>query len=458
MMEIYGYPIFRQCQVTLDQEVKVLYPQKSCSFDVTRASDKLMKAHCRDDPSIFGTRRVEDGLTLGASESFGSFGIEVADFLQKEFGAGTEKEDGRGTWKECRCFLYYWFPYFFLHHGTVLGGPAGTIDFQLTGNACPGSLTKKLTYQCSIGCYVLGGLAATIAIGKFIWLDSGGPLWQLALPAVAFLLSGVKLLFIRRVFEDLWSCYSTTGPPIGPSCSKAKFFQAPANVFAHGQASTSLLGTPWSQAAAVATSAQRWSFSQRVQSISAATTLSPKGKRSALWGAEAVGLPLVDKVDSKHRKCTQGRRWNGGVFLKKRHFLRSQAFSDACDGGIEGLSKEPFGDSSSQYSREVQRLFLAWLPEEERHFMEASEGLGNSQKAEVTWLERKGYAYTEVEVDMLPVGDEKVIDFSPWDSSWFSRAVGQATCFWVWGDCAGSSPVSAKVSEQNESIRWLGDM
>ena len=85
-------------------------------------------------------------------------------------------------------------------------------------------------------------------------------------------------------------------------------------------------------------------------------------------------------------------------------------------------------------------------------------GLGNSQKAEVAWLERKGYAYTEVEVDMLPVGDEKVIDFSPWDSSWFSRAVGQATCFWVWGDCAGPSPVSAKVSEQNESIRWLGDM
>ena len=30
--------------------------------------------------------------------------------------------------------------------------------------------------------------------------------------------------------------------------------------------------------------------------------------RSPLWGAKAVGLPLVDKVDSKHRKCTQGRR------------------------------------------------------------------------------------------------------------------------------------------------------
>ena len=45
------------------------------------------------------------------------------------------------------------------------------------------------------------------------------------------------------------------------------------------------------------------------------------------------------------------------------------------------------------------------------------------------------------------VGDEKVanFNFSPWDSSWFSTAVGQATCFWVWGDCAGPSP----VSEQN---------
>ena len=42
------------------------------------------------------------------------------------------------------------------------------------------------------------------------------------------------------------------------------------------------------------------------------------------------------------------------------------------------------------------------------------------------------------------------LNFSPWDSSWFSTAVGQATCFWVWGDCAGPSPVSAKVSEQNE--------
>ena len=88
------------------------------------------------------------------------------------------------------------------------------------------------------------------------------------------------------------------------------------------------------------------------------------------------------------------------IQAKKQEFFQSQAFSNACHEGIEDLSKDPRGDSSSQYSREVQRLFLAWLPEEERHFMEASEGLGNSQKAEVGWLERKGYAYTEVEVDI----------------------------------------------------------
>lgn len=85
---------------------------------------------------------------------------------------------------------------------------------------------------------------------------------------------------------------------------------------------------------------------------------------------------------------------------KRRDFMQSLPFCVACNEGIHVLSKEPREDSSSQYSREIQRLFLAWLPEEERHFLEASEGLGNSQKAEVAWLERKGYAYTEVEVDI----------------------------------------------------------
>ena len=38
------------------------------------------------------------------------------------------------------------------------------------------------------------------------------------------------------------------------------------------------------------------------------------------------------------------------------------------------------------------------LPKEDAEFLEASDGLGNSQKAEVAWLERKGYSYHGVDV------------------------------------------------------------
>ena len=85
---------------------------------------------------------------------------------------------------------------------------------------------------------------------------------------------------------------------------------------------------------------------------------------------------------------------------KKKKFLKTQEFQRAQEAGLDGLCKKSGNDSSSQYSREVHRLFLAWLPNADREFLEASEGLGNSQKAEVAWLERKGYAYTEVEIDV----------------------------------------------------------
>ena len=68
--------------------------------------------------------------------------------------------------------------------------------------------------------------------------------------------------------------------------------------------------------------------------------------------------------------------------------------------GLKAFAKGPVEDSSSQYSREVHGLFLASLTEEDCNFLEASEGLGNSQKAEVAWLDKKGYAYTEVEIDV----------------------------------------------------------
>ena len=89
------------------------------------------------------------------------------------------------------------------------------------------------------------------------------------------------------------------------------------------------------------------------------------------------------------------------TFERKLEFKKSESFLNALEKGLANLSQQKGPDSSSAYSREERRLFLAWLPEEDRKFLEESEGLGNSQKSEVAWLERKGYHYIEKEVDSL---------------------------------------------------------
>ena len=86
------------------------------------------------------------------------------------------------------------------------------------------------------------------------------------------------------------------------------------------------------------------------------------------------------------------------ICRRKDVFFQSEGFQDALKAGLQHLSKEKGPDSSSPYSREVHRLFLATLQEADRQFLEASEGLGNSQKAEVAWLERNAYPYIEKEV------------------------------------------------------------
>eukprot|EP00438_Fugacium_kawagutii_P018655 Skav210086 [mRNA] locus=scaffold1510:184383:186172:+ [translate_table: standard] len=94
---------------------------------------------------------------------------------------------------------------------------------------------------------------------------------------------------------------------------------------------------------------------------------------------------------------------------RKDAFLKSEDFGNALEAGLKHLPKEKGPDSSSPYSREVHRLFLAWLPEEDRQFLASSEGIGNSQKAEVAWLERKGYSYIEREVGELESSSPKAI-------------------------------------------------
>ena len=97
------------------------------------------------------------------------------------------------------------------------------------------------------------------------------------------------------------------------------------------------------------------------------------------------------------------------IFRCKDAFLKSDSFKNALKAGLKHLSKETGPDSSSPYSREVHRLFLATLSEEDRRFLEASEGLGNSQKAEVAWLERNGFPYVEREIWELASSSPKAI-------------------------------------------------
>ncbi|CAE7549991.1 unnamed protein product [Symbiodinium necroappetens] len=90
----------------------------------------------------------------------------------------------------------------------------------------------------------------------------------------------------------------------------------------------------------------------------------------------------------------------GSEYLKRealwKEFQDSETLKDAKAAGLENLCDKKRYDSSSKYSREERRLFLQWLSFEDRKLLE--EGLGNSQKAEVAWLERKGYRYTEVDI------------------------------------------------------------
>jgi hypothetical protein len=77
---------------------------------------------------------------------------------------------------------------------------------------------------------------------------------------------------------------------------------------------------------------------------------------------------------------------------------------------LDLLSSEPRDDSKgekpgSERSDEEHRVFLTSLPDEDQRFLESHVGLGNSQKAEVAWLERRfaetgneGYRYEEVDV------------------------------------------------------------
>jgi hypothetical protein len=70
---------------------------------------------------------------------------------------------------------------------------------------------------------------------------------------------------------------------------------------------------------------------------------------------------------------------------------------------LAALSNEPRDDAKgeepgSPRKDEEEKLFMASLAGHDRDFLEAHRGLGNSQKAEVAWLEKMGYDYEELDV------------------------------------------------------------
>eukprot|EP00435_Cladocopium_sp_Y103_P069788 s376_g34.t1 len=464
-------------EVKLDQEVKVLYPWKSCSFDITRASDKLMKVHCRDDPSIFGTRQVEDSSTLRASESFGSFGVEVADFLQKEqeeveqekFLLQERKKKMEEEHEKTRldklrgCPISCFFTALFLFPPvlwacqdpqemalwqaligclvmvvSLVGLCLSSLSILFAGLQCSGSRQKKLTYYGSLGCYFLGCLIVSIAIVRFVMAGFWWTVLAAGLPCCCMstfmcrALSGNSfeettkdseridkqkvaertIVFEGGVLQGTGKCVCSwpgkyesawdalvKGSRSGNISAAVVFLPEGSKQFGSHDVipeEEQLQGRCW--CVPLYGEPKPWGCRWWTKWIANIERASREGAEMEVYFFK--GLKGKGKVEDFSTAGEEHLR-REAIQAKKQDFLQSQLLSHACDDGIKGLSKEPRGDSSSQYSREIQRLFLAWLPEEERHFMEASEGLGNSQKAEAVKMVRGEMGLKNVEI-MIP--------------------------------------------------------
>ena len=99
--------------------------------------------------------------------------------------------------------------------------------------------------------------------------------------------------------------------------------------------------------------------------------------------------------------CKDEALYRASFWQAKQAFI--QALPPIEIARLDRLSSDPRDDSmgeapGSSRGDEEERLFVALLSEEDRRFYEGHRGLGNSQKAEVAWLEEMGYAYEEVDV------------------------------------------------------------
>jgi hypothetical protein len=85
----------------------------------------------------------------------------------------------------------------------------------------------------------------------------------------------------------------------------------------------------------------------------------------------------------------------------RRKFLKTLPAQDSAR--LDKLSSEARDDAKgeapgSERGDDEERLFVSHLSEDARCFYEGHKGLGNSQKAEVAWLDKMGYKYDELDV------------------------------------------------------------
>lgn len=464
-------------EVKFSGEVSVLYPHVHHRFHIfDTTSEMVMQVSLRDDASISGTCLVSiASSSLRASESFGSFGIEVAEFLQKEQlevdrerelrqerkeSLDHEIEEERRAWGDS--LLLAWTFCGLLFSGLLV--LCVSVEPQDWASALMLSLVVTLLFCCMFGfCQTIEQsvqfFASHFATGHARFLGRFGPLaWNflgclcLAAAAVRYIRAGFWWSALMPGVADFWCffllCFRfvwTSGYnfPITTVTIKAK--AAERTIVFHGSV---LEGGGPCVASWPGKYESAWDSlvqGSRKGHVSAAVVFLPEGSEhfghhdpiplaeglegscwcvplygeEKPWGcrwwtkwkenieeAVAKGAELevyyfkgmVGKGKVSHF-LTAGKEHlrRDAISAQKEDFMKSQGFL-ALKDDLEHLQKDPRGDSTSQYSREVQRLFLASLSEEDRSFMEASEGLGNSQKAEVAWLEKKRYAYTEVDV------------------------------------------------------------
>ena len=211
------------------------------------------------------------------------------------------------------------------------------------------------------------------------------------------------------------------------------------------------LGRLWYKKAAARRSARRLSFFQKVQNALASTTeslanMSCQGNAGATPSTVKRSLGVAD--GGPFGFPTLRKQFMKGAELQVYYFegMKGQGHvQDFSTAGQENLRREELNGrqksfeflpeyaalvrlsdaknaaGSSQRSREKRRLFLESLPSEDRAFLQASEGLGNSQKAEVAWLEMNNYPYTKVEVDVDTWLSKTNPSESPMHSSPWSR-------------------------------------